>query len=71
MYKLFKKLRSGGTLHKLPIPEYVTVHYVLNCCLLSILHRKHEGRCWAMTLPDVDFDCLASSIGNMRIVVGQ
>jgi hypothetical protein len=69
MYKLFKKLRSGGTLHKLPVLECVTVHYILNYRLLNIFHRKHEGRGWAMTLPDVDFEPAFGNFGKMELVL--
>jgi hypothetical protein len=68
MYKLFKKLHSGGILHKLHVPECVTVHYVLNCRLLSILHRKHEGRGWALTLPDIDFELAFGNFRKMELV---
>jgi hypothetical protein len=69
MYKLFKKLRSSGTLNKLFVPECVTVYYILNCRLLSIFHRKHEGHGWAMTLPDVDFELAFGNFGKMEFVL--
>jgi hypothetical protein len=50
------KLRSGSTLHVLPVPDCIILQYVIYFHLLSILNLEHQGHIWTIYLTDVHFE---------------